>query len=351
MTKVWKDYEATGNGYLEIARNKDKTIGYIGHCPATSIRIRKARDGFVQIISNKTVFFRNFGDGIKENTTPNPIGGDDNPNELIHFKKYSPTSGFYGVPDIIPALSAVAGNEFSAKFNLDYFENKAIPRHLIILKGAKLGASAEMALAQFFETGLKGKNHRSLYIPLPADTADSKVELRIEPVEAGIQDSSFGKYEKSGTTTIHMSHRVPQSKTGLAEGVNLAVARDADKTFKEQVCAPEQHMAEKKVNRIVAEFTDAFELKFNEMTLTDEDTQSKIDERYIKNQVLVPNEVRARMGLPGRNGGEKPVEIKPQQKADANTNRERDAQRSAGATDSAGEGRNPKGSGRSDGTA
>jgi len=110
-------------------------------------------------------------------------------------------------------------------------------------------------------------------------------------------------------------------------------------------------MVEKKVNRIVVEFIDAFELKFNEMTLTDEDTQSKIDERYIKNQVLVPNEVRARMGLPGRNGGEKPVEIKPQQKADANTNRERDAQRSAGATDSAGEGRNPKGSGRSDGTA
>lgn len=344
LEKVWKDYETMGNGYMEVGRKKDGRIGYIGHVPAATLRIRKQRDGFVQIISNKAVFFRNFGD----KTTSNPLGGDSKPNEIIHIKKYSPTHTFYGVPDIIAAQTALAGNEFAARFNLDYFENKAVPRHVIILKGAKLGTAAETQLLQFFETGLKGQNHRTLYIPLPGDSPDEKVDLKIEPVEAGIQDSSFNNYKKQNLNEILMAHRVPISKIGLAEGVSLAVARDSDKTFKEQVCGPQQKMMEKKLSRLVKELTDAFELKLNEMTLTDADTQSKIDERHIKNQIKTPNEIRANLGEPGLPGGDKVVEIKPQQAAEnrAQGNRQRDAQRSAGATDSAGEGRSTQGEGR-----
>lgn len=344
LKKVWLDYEVLGNGYLEVGRKKDGTVGYIGHLPAGSVRVRRKRDGFVQMVSNKAVFFRNFGD----KTTSNPFGNDNSPNELIHIKKASPTSSYYGVPDIVAATQAIAGNEFAARFNLDYFSNKAVPRHVIILKGATLATTTENALLSFFETGLKGQNHRTLYIPLPGDTDNNKVDLKIEPVEAGIQDSSFNNYKKQNLNEILMAHRVPISKVGLAEGVSLAVARDADKTFKEQVCAPEQKIFEKKLNRIVKELTDAFELKLNEMTLTDADTQSKIWERAIKNQWMVPNEVRAELGLPGIKSGDKVVAQTPQQQADnrAQGNRQRDAARSAGATDSAGEGRNPKGDGR-----
>jgi PBSX family phage portal protein len=353
LIKVWKDYETTGNGYIEVGRKRDGTIGYVGHCPSLSIRIRQHRDGFVQIISNRVVFFRNFGNGNprrsdvdKNPPIADPFGGDDNPNELIHFKKYSPTSGFYGIPDIIAAKNAVAGKEFASRFNLDYFENKAVPRHVITLKGARLGTATETALLQFFETGLKGQNHRSLYIPLPPDTADNKVELKIDPVEAGIQDSSFNNYDRGNTNSVLMVHRVPIGKVSSAEGASLAVARDADKTFKEQVCGPEQSIAEKKINRLTKEITDAFEIDLNEMSLTDADTQSKIDERDVKNQIKTPNEVRADRGLTGLKGGDKVVEIKPAVKADANATRARDSARSAGATDSAGAARNPKGEGR-----
>ena len=43
--------------------------------------------------------------------------------------------------------------------------------------------------------------------------------------------------------------------------VSLANAKDADKTFKEQVCRPMQEILEHKVNKLVKELTDAFELK------------------------------------------------------------------------------------------
>lgn len=343
LTKVWKDYEATGNGYIEIGRTAGGDIGYIGHVPATTMRIRRERDGFVQIIANKAVFFRNLGSNDK-----NPVTNDRNPNEVIHIKKYSPSSTYYGVPDIISAKQAVAGNEFAARFNLDYFENKAVPRHVITLKGATINPKLAKNILEFFETGLKGKNHRSLFIPLPGDNNERKVELDIEPIETGIQDSSFNNYRKQNLNEILMSHRVPISKIGLAEGVSLAVARDADKTFKEQVCRPEQRILEKKLNRIIAEFTDLFVLKLNEMTLTDEDTMSKIHERYLKTGAIMRNEVRQDLGRSSIPEGDTIIDMNDKGGAEnrAKGNRQRDSERSANATDSAGEGRNEQGEGR-----
>ena len=179
LIKVYTDVEATGNGYLEIGRTSAGKIGYLGHIPSKTMRVRRLRDGFIQLLYGKAVFFRNYGD----QETPNPItGGEERPNEIIHIKKYTPMNNYYGIPDIIAAQNAMAGNEFAGKYNLDYFENKAVPRYIITVKGAKLSPESERKLLEFFQVGLKGKNHRSLYVPLPADTPDNKVEFKMEPV-------------------------------------------------------------------------------------------------------------------------------------------------------------------------
>lgn len=351
LSKAWTDYESTGNGYLEIGRKNTGEIGYIGHIPATTLRIRKKRDGFVQIISNRAVFFRNFGDF----ETSDPVRQDPRPNEIIHFKKYTPTHGYYGVPEVISAMTAVTGNEFSARFNLDYFENKAVPRYVIVIKGGNLSSRSEQQILEFFQASLKGKNHRTLYVPLPADEEGKKVSFEMKPVETGTQDSSFNNYRRGNLNEILMAHGVPISKVSMSEGISLAAARDADKTFKEQVCKPEQRVLEKKLNKIIREITDVFRLKLNELSLTDEDTQSKIDERYLRLGTYVPNEVRARQGLPGIKGGDKPVELKAQQAAEQRTqasgNRRRDQERDANSTDSASSTntRNPQGEGRQTG--
>lgn len=391
LIKVWRDYEVTGNGYLEVGRKKDGTIGFIGHIPSQTMRIRRLRDGFVQIAGFEVQFFAHFGAGLDENGNPqtvnNPLGGGK-PNEVIHISKYSPTSGYYGIPDIVAAKQAVAGNEFVARYNLDYFENKAVPRYAIILKGAKLGVQAEAQLLSFFETGLKGQNHRSVYIPLPGDTPDNKVELKFEAIESGVQEASFTGYSRQNLAEILMAHRVPITKVSVADGASLAVAKDADKTFKEQVCQPEQSVFEKKLNRIVKELTNKLELSLNEMTLTDENTQSQIDERRRKTGVETANEQRIKRGDPAIEGGDELFDMNAalklgqetnqinrqqlKQQADAAnkahelaitqaknpapvatptapspvTNRTRDANRSANATDSAGQARNPKGDGR-----
>jgi PBSX family phage portal protein len=346
MEKVVTDLEATGNGYIEIGRTVAGDIGYIGHIPSTTMRVRRIRDGYIQIIAGTIVYFRNFGA-----TNPNPITDDPRPNEIIHIKEYSPLNTFYGIPDIVASMTSLVGDQMAAQYNIDYFENKAVPRYVVIVKGAKLTPEAEDKLFRFLQTGLKGQSHRTLYIPLPGDSEGSKIEFEMHPIESGIQEASFEKYRKQNRDDILMAHQVPLSKLGGVDGAAVAAAMTQDRTFKEQVSRPAQQYLEKILNKIIKEKTDLVELKFNELTLTDEIAQSQILERYVKNKIIVPNEAREKIGYSQLDGGDQPLELNPRQAADAKANtaqnRQRDTQRSNNQSDGAGAvtGRNPKGEG------
>ena len=348
MEKIYVDVQATGNGYMEVGRKVTGEIGYIGHIPSTTMRVRRLNDGYVQIIQPAVTYFRNFGA-----KNQNPVTTDTRPNEVIHFKQYSPLNTFYGVPDIISALSSLIGDQLASNYNIDYFENKAVPRYIITLKGAKLSADAEDKMFRFLQTGLKGQSHRTLYIPLPGDTENSKVEFDMKPIENGIQEGSFKEYRLQNRNDILIAHQVPLSKLGGGDSGSIANALAQDRTFKEQVSRPAQNEISKLINKIVREKTDILELKFNELTLTDEIAQSQILERYVKTQVMMPNEAREKLGLPQIKDGDIPFEMSPRQATDATANlagnRERDSQRANNNSDSPStiSGRNAQGEGRS----
>jgi len=340
MMKVYTDVQAVGNGYLEVGRTTRGEIGYIGHIPATTMRVRRLRDGYVQIIGSKVVYFRNFGA-----KNPNPVTSDPRPNEIIHFKQYSPLNTFYGVPDIMSAINSLHGDQLASQYNIDYFSNKAVPRYVVTLKGAKLSADAEDKMFRFLQTGLKGQSHRTLYIPLPGDNDTNKVEFKMEPIENGVQEGSFEKYRKQNRDDVLIAHQVPLSKIGGGDSGAIAAALAQDRTFKEQVSRPAQRELEKIINKIVKEKTDVLVLKFKELTLTDEIAQSQILERYVKTQVMLPNEARSILGLPQREGGDEPFNPKPED----TTERARDGERVNNQSDGPAtlSGRNPKGEGRS----
>jgi PBSX family phage portal protein len=349
LEKVYTDVEALGNGYIEIGRKVNGEIGYVGHIPASTIRVRRLRDGYIQIVNQRVVWFKNF----QESRNINPVTTDSRPNELIHIKKYSPKTSYYGVPDSISAATSMVGDNLAGRYNVDYFENKAVPRYIVTLKGAKLSADAEDKLFRFLQSGLRGQNHRTLYIPLPGDSPDSKIDFKMEPIEAGVQEGSFDRYHKSNRDDILMAHQVPYSKVGGGAGVSIASALASDRTFKEQVARPAQKNLEKVINKVVKEKTDMLQFKLNELTLTDEVTQSQIDERYLRMQVLVPNEVRERLGYPVRPGGQEPILLGAQARAEmtaqAGSTRQRDRDRVDQNSDSPSTttGRNPGGEGRS----
>lgn len=348
MEKVYTDVQATGNGYLEIGRTTKNEIGYLGHIPSTTMRVRRLRDGYVQIIGQKVVYFRNFGA-----KNPNPLTTDPRPNEIIHFKQYSPLNTFYGVPDIMSAISSLHGDQLASQYNIDYFGNKGVPRYIITLKGAKLSEEAEDKMFRFLQTSLKGNSHRTLYIPLPADSDTNKVEFKMEPIENGVQEASFNEYRIRNRDDVLVAHQVPLSKIGGGDSSAIAAALAQDRTFKEQVARPAQRNIEKLLSKIIKEKTDLLELKFNELTLTDEIAQSQILERYVKNQIMVPNEARTILGLPQRPDGDQPLELNARAAADAKGNmagnKTRDSERANNSSDNTATvaGRNAQGEGRS----
>ena len=345
LEKFYTDVQATGNGYLEIGRTVKGEIGYVGHIPATTIRVRRMKDGYLQIIGNRVVYFRNFGAN-----NPNPITADPRPNEILHYKEYSPLNSFYGVPDIMSAISSLYGDQLASQYNIDYFGNKGVPRYVVTLKGAKLSEDAEDKMFRFLQTSLKGSNHRTLYIPLPGDSDTNKVEFKMEAVENGTQEASFNEYRIRNRDDILVAHQVPLSKLGGGDSSAVAAALAQDRTFKEQVSRPAQANLAKMINRIIHEKTDIVDFKFNELTLTDEIAQSQIIERYVKNQVITPDEAREMLGMPPRPDGEgnKPMQMKPQDAANATADRQRDSERANNNSDSTSTvaGRNPKGEGR-----
>jgi PBSX family phage portal protein len=346
LTKFYTDVQATGNGYLEIGRTTTGQIGYVGHIPSTTMRVRRLRDGYVQIIGNKVVYFRSFGA-----KNPNPITTDNRPNEIIHYKEYSPLNTFYGVPDIMSAITSLHGDQLASQYNIDYFGNKAVPRYVVTLKGAKLSSDAEDKLFRFLQTNLKGQSHRTLYIPLPGDSDSNKVEFKMEPIENGVQEASFNEYRLRNRDDILIAHQVPLSKIGGGDRSSIAAALAQDRTFKEQVSRPAQRNLEKIINRIIKEQTDLVEFKFNELTLTDEIAQAQILERYVKTQIITPNEAREQLGLSQRPDGDEPFQMSSRQATDmrANTaqNRVRDTERSNNQADSPAtiDGRNAQGEG------
>src|SRR5690606_36125685 len=146
--------------------------------------------------------------------------------------------------------------------------------------------------------------------------------------------------------------RTPKSKVGLSDGQGLGSARDSDKMFKEQVTRPEQEKLEFPLNKMIDEMTDVVDLRMIELTLTDEETQSQIAERYVRMRIMTPNEARRQFLKWGPvEGGDEMVVMTGRQAAEqtaqATGNRERDQRRAAGATDSRGEARNTQGDGRS----
>ena len=346
MMKFYTDVQATGNGYLEVGRTTTGEIGYVGHIPSTTMRVRRKRDGFVQIIGNKVVYFRNFGA-----TNQNPVTTDPRPNEIIHFKEYSPLNTFYGIPDIMSAITSLQGDQLASQYNIDYFGNKAVPRYVVTLKGARLTEDAEDKLFRFLQTSLKGQSHRTLYIPLPGDSENNKVEFKMDPIESGVQEASFKEYRKQNRDDILIAHQVPLSKIGGSDSSSIASALAQDRTFKEQVARPAQKNIEKMIAKVIKEKTDILEFKFKELTLTDEIAQSQILERYVKNQIMVPNEARQALGLPQRSDGDSPFIMGARQAADAraNGNRQRDAERTNTQSDGTAtlDGRNAQGEGRS----
>jgi len=298
LRAVWTDVETVGNGYMEVTRSAAGEIDGFYHVPATTVRVRTDRRGFVQIRDGRKRHFRALGG--EPATDP---GSGEPQNEIMHFRKYTPQSSYYGVPDILPAVSAVVGDRAAAEYNVSFFEHNTVPRMAVIVEGGPMSKELLRQIRRFMETEIKGQAHRTLVLEVPG----SETKLRLEPLgRTEGDDAGFLDYRKANRDEILMVHRVPPSKITIVENANLSNSRDQDKTFREQVVRPEQRRIEFQMNRMIREQMGIrdWEFRFREMDLSEELQQAEVARIYADIGVWTANEIRAKQGLEPLEGGE-----------------------------------------------
>lgn len=309
MRSVVVDIESTGNGYVELTRNPRREIDGLFHVGSSFINVLKDRTGFRQRYSAKSTWYRNACDLEGEGPTA------EAKTELIHFLKYTPKNTYYGIPDVIPAITAMAGDKSAREYNVNFFEHNTVPRMALIVEGGdEPGKDFVEMVQRYLQAEVKGKGHKTLVLwaKKPAGEGDAP-KVRLEPLGVGkTEDASFLNYRMANRDEVLMVHRVPPSKITIVENANLANSRDQDKTFHEEVVRPAQHYLQSMLNHFLVHHENGlnvqnWEIRFNEADLTSDREDAEVAKLMFDAGMLDQNQFLQEHGKAPIEGLEEPL--------------------------------------------
>jgi PBSX family phage portal protein len=256
ITQAHQDYESIGWAVLEVGRKAGLPDG-LWHIPSHTIRAHVDGRRFAQKRGGKTVWFKRYGvEGTVAASTgawsDRTVAGDWTGNELIVIRNYTPRSSYYGLPDHIPALSAIAGWRAQAEFNIRFFDNNAVPSYAVIVEGSDVSPEFEQKILDHFRT-IKGDPHRTVVIPVPGPTGDeaTAVHVRFEKLSIDVKDASFRLYKQDNALEICIAHGVPPYRVGwpIIGSLGGSTALEMTKIYNDSIVQPRQETWEQRLDR------------------------------------------------------------------------------------------------------
>lgn len=300
--RVWIDYDATGQGYIEVTlgavTNTPKTLH---HMPAHTVRRHADFHRYAQIRGNKIRWFKaaGFDQDVDMHTGQiAPLGQippERRASAVIHLLDYSSRSDYYGIPDILPALGAVLGELHRRDYNIKFFENHAIPAYAVTVTGAELDDDVKEQIEDFFQRKVKGNPHSTLVLTAAGGKPGADVQFKFDKLAVEIREASFRLYRIDNRDEILTAHGVPPYRAGIATAGSLGqnVARETTEIYKASIVGPRQQMLEWFLNQFVVApmgITD-WEFRFEEIDTTDEDREASINQKYFNMAAMTPNQV------------------------------------------------------------
>lgn len=259
----WADFEFIGWLGIETLVSTDGTPTGLAYIPAPSIRKRKDAPGFVQLKDGDLQYFGSFGDrygdGRDDRTFVDGDTGESGSsvagtvaNEIIWKRNHTPFVEHYGTPDIVPAIPNVEGDQEARSFNIEFFDNSAVPKLAIVVEGGELSESSREDIRKLFHKKLREENHRTAILEveeLANDNPSRFVEgegsgatIRIEPLTVGMdEDASFLAYHDYNEHEILKAHEVPPIEAGRIESGAFSTDAEAQrKSYIETTIRPKQ---------------------------------------------------------------------------------------------------------------
>lgn len=326
---VIEDQEKTGNGYIEVLRDGKGLPAELIHSDSKYMRVCKRSDPvevkytimengesvtitrskrfrkFVQIIDEKKVWFKEYGDPRTMDSTT----GEYTENvkvahpatEIIHFKIGTTP---YGVPRWIGNVVGLYGARKAEELNLLYFVNGRHVPAAVIVEGGLLDEEAYKSLETYMQ-GVSGTENAYQFLVLEVqgeeitnvngDKTLSDVNVEIKSLADMIQkDAMFLEYDATHRKKMRSSFRLPPIYTGEADEYNKATAETARKTTEEQVFQPMRRKLARKINGAFLEALEITEAKLvlKSPDLTDIASISNAIYPFISAASVIPNDLR-----------------------------------------------------------
>jgi len=289
ISRVVLDYETTGNGYLEIVRNKAGIVSELYFCPSVLVtrRPRGAKTAFYY--RNLCGFPVEF-DRFKQNYNGYP--------ELLDFTNYTQNDLYYGLPDWRGCVGDIELAYYATLYNQKFFLNSGVPDMALIVEGGQFDEDTENKIVSFFQTNIKGINnfHKTLYLPIN----DKDVKVRFEKLGMEREkEGSFDVLQSRCRDNILSAHGIPPRLAGVIASGSLGGGNEIQgqlKTFQEVVINPRQTLFENKLNRVLQAMDVDAQIKFQEL---DTDLQESLSTYYTmltQAGVLTVNEARQELG-------------------------------------------------------
>jgi capsid portal protein len=317
------DEEATGNGYFEVTRTGDNSLEFMYHVASITMRVLRDGRGYVQIRGGRRKYFKKYGDervmdaftglfsdeegfGGKDFKSGDAIAVDRRATEVIHFLLYSPLSEFYGLPRFIPAGAAIAGNFHSARRNVAFFQNDAVPRMAVMVSGGALDAESKETVAKLFQEGQGAEQaHRIIVLQTTNEGVGveekntAKIELKPLTVNT-TEDGSFLNYRRMNDEEIRESLGLSEVYF-KSEKLTKASATVAKSTTDEQEFEPARILKETIINKMIVSSEVGLNAKrvkfrFARSETTDPLERSQVHKNYSEIGALTPNEIRIDLG-------------------------------------------------------
>jgi PBSX family phage portal protein len=287
-TKVVRDREQLGYGFLEGIRDATGSISLLRHAPALITRLcakgkeetlveytiqrgrrqtvvkefRRFRR-FVQCVAGKIVYFKEWGDPRQMNRVSGAYKGDpkyvagEDATEILHFKL--PSNEPYGIPRWIITLPAILGSREAEETNMRYFEDNTVPPMMLTVSGGRLTAHSFNELTKAVSEQQIGKDRQNRVLIIEAtgdsDSLDGKgtpVQLKVEKLTDTRQsDGLFSAYDKDNAAKVRQAWRLPAGVIGNSTEQNYANAQIAIFTADSQVFGPARCEIDEILNKAI----------------------------------------------------------------------------------------------------
>ncbi len=314
------DYEAVGNAYIEVVRKPDaRSRNMEGppvrlvHVPAFSV-FRLPPDhptgcDYVQINGSERVYFRELGKPSP--TTLPPEYNQKRVTELVHIKNAGGASAsnyWYGLPDILAALTAVQGIRSAMEYQTGFYQARGMPNYFLFLRGAGSAPDAYDVgtVNRAFNEALQRGPGRVVIVPLEQGIEENLKELnmRVDPRDVNL-------YISECRDQIARVHGVPLRLLSVSQAASLGSATEAQVQldyFREFIVRPRQVLWETVLYHVLLSSRwPEWKIAFRQLTTEDALRVAQADALSVRTGILSPNEARSRRALEPVPGGDEVV--------------------------------------------